>query len=160
HVVRGSHELVHQEAGFVEPALACQSVDQPERAREERTLLAHDTVLALVSVEERAGAELAPDGVDRSAEAIAFGLLVAEDRHREEARVELVHSRSPDVAPAVRVPAFAGDERADLVGFRSPEFAVVGDDPALAQPAGAVERDPAERLRLDEVRHLAPDLPD
>src|SRR5947207_3077572 len=91
----------------VHPAMARQGVDQPERAREERTLLAQDSVVALVSVQERAGAELAPDGVDRSAEAIAVGLLVAEDRHREEARVELVHSRSPDVAAAVRVPAFA-----------------------------------------------------
>jgi hypothetical protein len=65
-VVREPDELVHQRAGFVEAALVDVGFGEPERAGDERAVLARQPVVTDVAMEKRAVPELAPHRVDGS----------------------------------------------------------------------------------------------
>src|SRR5207302_7906931 len=100
-VVGKPDELVHQAARLVEAALAGERVDEPEGASEERAFLARDAVFAPVAVDERPLPELALDRRDRSPQPLAGRIVVGEDRHRQQACIELAEIGGAHVAAAL-----------------------------------------------------------
>src|SRR5439155_12103860 len=115
-VVRGCDQLVHKRPRLVELSLPRQGVDEPEGAGQERALVALNAVLAAVAVDERALLQLPPDRLDRGLHALADGVVVREDRERQDARVDLLQVGSADVAALLLAPALDLDERPDLLG--------------------------------------------
>src|SRR5215204_6365665 len=71
----GEH-LLHQGFRLVEAPLARERLHEPERARDECSLLARKPVLGEVAVDERAVRELAADRVDRPREPARARIVV------------------------------------------------------------------------------------
>src|SRR5581483_12243360 len=101
---------VHQLARLVDAPGLRERGDEPEGARDERSLLGDERRVAR---EERASAELVPDRLDRAEHPVAASVLVVEEREGEEARVDLPRAGRPDVRPPRVVPATLVDEAAD-----------------------------------------------
>src|SRR5262249_48616485 len=127
----------------------------PEGARQERAL-----VELAVAGEQRAVPELAPDGLDGPSHALSRGLLAAEERERQHAGVHVVAPGEADVRVPLEVEAPPVEERAHAGRLEPPARASVREHAALGELAGALERDPAHRLRLRVVPLLVAALPD
>src|SRR5919197_2117353 len=122
-VVRKPDQLAHERACLLDLPFPGQRLHEPEGARDERSL---DLLLSAVSVEERtAGAELAPDRVDRGTQTIALRIDKADPCHPQETRVELAGARVHDVRATIIGPALALDELAGVVGGLAPAIGVL-----------------------------------
>ena len=88
-LVRPAGHVVEQLAGLVVPAVQGEGLDQPVRAREERSLLSLERVVLQISVDEVRSAELLADGVDRAGDP---GVVARQEPHHgdlQERRIQL-----------------------------------------------------------------------
>ena len=111
-------DLDHRRSGLVEPPGACERLDEPERAGDERAL--HPLLPAVAVEEPAAGAELALHGVDHGREPPAGDVEVVHPREAQDARVQTAATREHHVAPPLLRPAFRLDELAHLARAVAP----------------------------------------
>ena len=135
---------------------------EPERADEERPLLAREAVVGLlgsVAKDEAVLGQLLGDGEHGVPETLVVAGQEPEDRRQQRRGVErvglVVLAQDAAITDAV-----LEDVAADLLGRRPPGRLQLGVATDLGQLRGAVERDPAHELRRHVVLRLAPRLPD
>ena len=149
-----------ERAGVAEEALAelaaaldladlAQRRDEPERADEERALVADEAVIGLlgaVAQDEAAFGELVGDRDHGAADALVVGRQKAQQRHQQEGGVEgggvvVLDEHAPFVD------AVLTDVGVDLVGGRAPALFVFGVLAQCGEAGPAIARHPAHQLR-------------
>ncbi len=160
-VVGQPDQLLHRLRGFVDASGTREGIDQEERAAQEGPLAAAQAVLAAVAIEQRATAQLPPQGIDRRDHLGVVGAAVVHQRAEEHAGVQFAALRRANVGTQLVRPAAGLDEVANPARLRPPSRSVALRKPTrVGHSRRAVERHPAHHLGVGEVTRLAADLPD
>ena len=160
---RDAQQALHQVARALELADDRQRGDEPERADQERALLARQAVVGLaraVAQDEAVLGQLVGDREHAGPQALVVAGQEAEERRQQRRGVERV-GRVVLAQHAAVVDAVLEDVGLDLLGRRRPRAAPGRRRRAiLGQLGGAVERHPAHELGRHVVLRLAARLPD
>ena len=157
-----SEQLLHQVACLLQLPHDGERGDQPERADQERPLLAREPVVGLVRLvaeHEAVLGQLLGDRLHGRPQPLVVPGQEPEDRREEHRGVERV---GVVVLPenAAAVDALGEDVLLDLVRDRGPFLLQVAVAADLGELGGAVEGDPAHQLRRDVLLRLPARLPD
>src|SRR5712691_2602591 len=153
-VVAQVEQSLEQLARLLDVALQREHVREPERARQEHALARRQPVLDLggpVAQNESVDDQLAPDRVDGGDEARIRRGQKADQRHQEDARVELVRVERLRERLLLLAPGAREYFSADLVAQLPPALDRPFAPELLAVANRAVERDPRHHLRVREV---------
>jgi hypothetical protein len=139
--------------------------DEPERAREKDAFAAGEAVdasvlLREIAQDETVHRELPANRLDGGDDPFVRRGEEADERHQEDARVELGRAEALRERLLLGVPGLRQDVGVDLVSERGPAFHRPFAAELRAEPDGAIERDPGHDLRVREVTVRAADLPD
>ncbi len=161
---RGLHveQALHEVARALVLADDRQRRHEPERADEERPLLARQAVVGLagpVAQHEAVLGQLVGDREHARPQAGVVAWEEAEDRGEQRRGVERV-GRVVLAQDAAGVDAVLEDVGLDLVGDAAPGRDEVAVGPQIGELRRAVHRDPAHELRRDVVLRRAARLPD
>src|SRR2546428_5321255 len=132
-------------------------IDEPERACKEETLRAAETIFTRVAVEQRSLSELCAYCADRRSQSLTARIVVAEENCHQQARIQFGAPRRPHVALSGFRPAMRFYKSPDGFRLAFPQLqTAIGNPPRASKPRGAIKRDPAHHLGVDEVDRLAP----
>ncbi|MUV57170.1 hypothetical protein GJ632_07290 [Halogeometricum sp. CBA1124] len=148
--------------GFLHAAADGEGVHEPERAEDERPLLAGQRVRA-VSVPEHEsilGRQFLPNRVDGRDDPVVVRREKARQRDEQRRRVQRLAFVPLCERPDFVVVAAFEHRLVNLLADRRPPVVVLGEVQRLRHLDGPVEADPAHHLRVDELVVVAADLPD
>src|SRR5215212_3179330 len=155
-IVTQSEQAIEQRLRFVQPALHGEDFDQPERASQEDTFTRRQPIdmlllLASVAKQETVDTQLASDRLDGRDESRIVRRQEADDRHEQDAGVELVRSVRLGEGLLALTPTVPEHLIPDLVTELSP--AINGPvAPELFMDAdGAIEGHPGHHLRMGKI---------
>src|SRR5207248_9510898 len=83
------------------------------RAADKRALTTGEAVVSRVSIEEGPAGQLAPDRLHGTAQARRVGVVVAHDRHEQQAGIQVLAAGVADIAALRRRPALGVHEAAE-----------------------------------------------
>src|SRR3954452_9213714 len=132
---------------------------EPEGRGQERPLVALHPVLGAMPVEEAVGVELLPDGIGGPQHALVVVVDEYHDRQAQQRGVEWLFAEDLDEHAALLLIAAALDRLADLVTCGPPFLLGRLPHAGLGQVEGALQRHPAEHLRVGEVPWACAPLP-
>jgi hypothetical protein len=140
---------------------AGQALSEPERAAQERSLVPVEPVLTPVAVQQAVpGAELLAHRGDRPEHPLVVPGDIFDGREQEQGGVHLGSPECLHVHPSVTVVASLLDRFPQLVAGLFPAARGGPAHALVGQANAAIERGPAEHLRVDEVIGVAGPLPD
>ena len=147
--------------GGVELALMSQALGQPERAAHERALLAWQSILTSVSVEQAvASVEFLAHGLGCADHPLVTPIDELHGGEEQERGVEFGTIVGLDEDAAFVVIAATLDRAAQPVSHLLPASHGSSPHAFVSQPDAAIERRPAEHLGVDEVLRSAGEFPD
>src|SRR5215213_8205453 len=155
-IVTQSEQAIEQRLRFVQPALHSEDFDQPERASQEDAFARWEPIdmlliLASVAKQETVDTELASDRFDGRDESRIVRRQEADDRHEQNAGVELVRSVRLGEGLLAFTPTAPEHLILDLVAELPPAIHAAVASELFVDADGAIEGYPGHHLRVGEV---------
>ena len=161
-VIAAAEHALEQDTRLVQFADGREVADEPKRAHGEDAFVAVKAVIGLlgrVASQEPIHLQLGPDTVHRRAHPGVFGRQEANHRHHEQRGVSVLRAVVLHERLQLFVPASLKHIRVDFLSERAPAVQVNFLAKGLGQEYGPVEGEPTHHFGMDEMTHLATDLP-